>query len=83
MRWCPILEEFGPDPKNIKGENNAAANTISWLNMSDKQEILNIYELYGYYDYDMPDIAYPISYRDIYKAHNTDAKLQQNLVSHK
>ena len=31
----------------------------------------------------MPDSSYPIRYRDIYKAHKTDAKLQQKLVSHK
>ena len=31
----------------------------------------------------MPDSAYPIRYRDIAKAQETDAKLQQNLVSHK
>ena len=51
--------------------------------MSDNQEILNISELYGYDDDDLPDSAYPICYRDISKAQKTDAKLQQNLVSHK
>ena len=51
--------------------------------MSDNQEILNISELYGYDDEDVPDSAYPIRYHDIAKAQKTDAKLQQNLVSHK
>ena len=31
----------------------------------------------------MPDSAYPIWYYDIDKAQETDAKLQQELVSHK
>ena len=31
----------------------------------------------------MPDSAYPIRYHDIAKAQETDAKLQQKLVSHK
>ena len=31
----------------------------------------------------MPDSAYPICYHDIAKAQETDAKLQQKLVSHK
>ena len=31
----------------------------------------------------MPDSAYPIPYHDISKAQETDAKLQQKLVSHK
>ena len=47
MRWRIILEEFGPEPKNIKSENNVVANVLSCLKMSDNQEILNISELYG------------------------------------
>ena len=45
--------------------------------------ILNIYEIYGYDEDDLPDSAYPIIYRNIEKAQKTDAKLQQKLVSHK
>ena len=51
--------------------------------MSDNQDILNISELYGYYDVDLSDISYPIRYHDISKAQKTDAKLNQNIVSHK
>ena len=83
MRWRLILEEFGPELKYIKGENNVVANALSCLEMSDNQEILNISELYGYDDKDLPDSAYPICYHDISKAKKTDAKLQQKLVSHK
>ena len=83
MRWRLILEEFGPELKYIKGENNVVANALSRLEMSDNQEILNISELYGYDDKDLPDSAYPICYHDIAKAQKTDAKLQQKLVSHK
>ena len=46
--------------------------------MSDNQEILKIYELYGYDDLDMPASAYPIWYHDIAKAHKTDAKLNKS-----
>ena len=49
--------------------------------MSDNQEILNISEIYGYNDEDLPDSAYPIRYHDIYKAQEIDAELQQKLVS--
>ena len=83
MRWRLILEEFGPELKYIKGENNVVADALSHLENSDNQEILNISELYGYNDKDMPDSAYPIGYHDIAKAQETDAKLQQKLVSHK
>ena len=83
MRWRLILEEFGPELKYIKGENNAVADALSCLEISDNQEILNISELYGYDDEDMPDSAYPIRYHDISKAQKNDAKLEQKLVSHK
>ena len=44
---------------------------------------LNISELYGYDDADIPDSAYPIRYHDIAKAQKNDAKLNQKLVLHK
>ena len=37
MRWRLILEEFGPELKYIKGENNVVANTISLIEISDNQ----------------------------------------------
>ena len=83
MRWRLILKEFGPELKFIKGENNVIDNALSCLKMGDNQDILNISELYGYNDEDLPDSAYPIRYHDITKAQKTDAKLQQKLVSHK
>ena len=83
MCWLLILEEFGPELKYIKGENNAVSDALSRLDMSDNQDILNIFELYGYYDYDVPDSSYPIRYHDISKAQKSNAKLEQNIVSHK
>ena len=83
MRQRLILEEFGPELKYIRGENNVVANALSRLENSDNQKILNISEIYGYNDKDLPDSAYPIRYHDIAKAQETDAKLQQKLVSHK
>ena len=83
MCWHLILEEFGPELKYIKGENNVVAKALSCLEMSDNQQILNISEIYGYDDEDLPDRAYPICYHNIAKAQKTDAKLNQNIVSHK
>ena len=83
MRWRIILEEFDPELKYIKGENNVVAGALSRLEKSNNQEILDISELYGYDDENLPDSAYPIRYHDIAKAQETDAKLQQKLVSHK
>ena len=83
MHWRLILKEFGPELKYTKGENNVVAEALSRLDMSDNQEILNIYELYGYDEDDLPDSAYPICYQDIDKAQKTDAKLKQKLFPHK
>ena len=47
MLWRLILEEFGPELKHIKGENNAVADALSRLDMSDNQDILNISDIYG------------------------------------
>ena len=77
MLWRLILEEFGPELKYIKGGNSVVADALCRLEMSDNQEILNISEIYGYYDADLPDSAYPISYHYIYKAQKTDAKLKK------
>ena len=59
---------LGAELKYIKGENNIVADTLSRLEKSNNQEILNISELYGYDDEDLPDSAYPIRYHDIAKA---------------
>ena len=50
MRWRLILEEFGPESKYIKWENNVVADALSRLEKSPNQEILNISEIYGYDD---------------------------------
>ena len=83
MSWRLILEEFGPELKYIKGENNVVSDAFYRLEMSDNQDILNISELYGYDDADFSDSAYPIRYHDIAKAQKTDAKLKLKLFSHK
>ena len=83
MSWRLIFEEFGPKLKYIKGENNVVSDALSRLNMSDNQDILNISELYGYNDADLPDSAYPIFYHNIAKAQKIYATLDQKLVSYK
>ena len=37
MRWRLILEEFGPDLKHIKDENNVVADAFSCLEISENQ----------------------------------------------
>ena len=83
MCWSLIIKEFGPELKYIKVENNVVADALSWLDMSDNQDNLNISELYCSDDDDIPDSAYPICYHNIPKSQKTDAKLNKKLVSHK
>ena len=78
MRWRLILQEFVPELKYIKGENNAVADALYRLEKSPNQEILNISELYGYDDKDLSDSAYPIRYHNIAKSQETKAKLQES-----
>ena len=77
MHWRLILEKFGPELRYIKGENNVVDEALSRLDMSDNQGILNISELYGYDDTDLPDSDYLIRYHNISKAQKTDAELKQ------
>ena len=42
MRWRLILEEFGPELKYIKGENNVVSDALSRLEMIGNQYTLNI-----------------------------------------
>ena len=77
MRWRLILEEFGPELKYIKVENNVISNALFCLDMNDNQDILNISELYGYNYEDLTDSDYPIRYHNISKAQKTDAKLKK------
>ena len=83
MLWRLIPEEFGPELKYIKGEQNVVAKDLYHLEMSDNKEIPNISDTYGYNNEDMTDSAYPIRYCGIVKTQKTDAKLNQKLVSHK
>ena len=83
MWWRLILKEFGPELKYIKSKNNVVANTQSCLEISDNQNIIIIYNIYGYDDTDLPDSDNPIRYHDIAKAQKTDAKLKLKLVAHK
>ena len=83
MRWRLIFKEFDPELKYIKGENNIVADTLSCLEMRDNQDILNVSELYGYDEEDLPDSDYPICYHNIFKAQKNDAKLNQKIFSHK
>ena len=53
---------FGPELKYTKGENNVVVDALSRLEKIPNQDILNVSELYGYDDEDLPDIAFQIRF---------------------
>ena len=83
MRWHLTLKEFRHELIYIKGENNAVADALYRLEMSDNHNILNIYEIYNYDEADLPDSVYPIFYQYIAKSQRTYTKLKQKMFSHK
>jgi hypothetical protein len=83
MRWRLVLEEFGPDLQYIKGEKNIVADALSRLEIDDDQEIFNISECFGYDDDDLPPSSFPLRYKDIAKAQQSNPELQAKLLSRK
>ena len=83
MRWRLILEEFGLELQYKKGENNVISDALPCLEISDNQDNLNFFRLYGNDDNDLTDSADPIRYHNIGKAQKTDYIINRNLVSHK
>ena len=81
MLWRLIIKEFSPELKYVKGENNVTADALFFLEMSDNQDILNISELYGFDEADLPDSSYRIRYHGISKACETDAKLKKDSLT--
>jgi hypothetical protein len=75
MRWCLVLEEFGPDLQYIKGTHNVVADALSRLPIDDDQDIFNISECFGYDDDDLPPSSFPLRYRDIAKAQQASPAL--------
>lgn len=72
MRWRLILEEFGPDIKHIKGEDNIVADAISRLPMSE----MNVAE-YGYFATEDDEEEFPLNLHLVREC--TNQELNENL----
>ena len=93
MRWRLYLEEYSPQIKYIKGEENAAADAISRLpkmmnqleviNVPDIKEFLTVEEMSDLFYYDQlkekEQITTPINYKEIEKHQRLDEILKQML----
>ena len=96
MRWRLILEEYGPELKYIKGEDNIVADALSRLDLhepKDPEEIFVFQHGYGQYSrermaecfaaepMDVLD-SYPLSYRQIHLEQQRDDVLKDYIDKH-
>ena len=73
MRWRLIIEEFGPNLRYIKGENNIVADALSRLELTEEEFSPECFA----FDDDTDDEAYPLAYAKIRTAQQQDNTLQQ------
>ncbi len=78
MRWRLVLEEFGPELKYIKGENNIVADALSRLAMLSNEDFKEQYavECFAADDKEFPK-EFPLSYMKIEHCQENDASLQK------
>ena len=84
MRWRLILEEFGPELRYIKGENNVVADALSRLEMTPDKispEPAEMAENFALEEEDLPKEAYPLSYKKIQIHQQKDEELLQKAMS--
>ena len=78
MRWRLILEEYGPELRYIKGENNVVADALSRLEIMDQpisKDSASMAEHYGLEEDDLPKDAFPLRYKTLMIHQQTDKEL--------
>ena len=84
MRWRLILEEYGPELRYIKGENNIVADALSRLNMTDSEESSeqldpsDIAEIMAADEEDFPS-EFPLSFPELEHRQKADAEIKKLL----
>jgi transposase InsO family protein len=85
MRWRLLLEEYGPDLKYIKGEDNIVADALSRLGMTSPEtnEIFSLErmsELFAATENDVPS-AYPLSLPHLAKEQGKEKALRAKAIA--
>ena len=86
MRWQLILEEFGPTLNYIKGSNNVVADALSRLDLDTNKQITptteSLAEAFATEEDDLPEDAYPLSFKTIATHQKKDTELANALTKH-
>ena len=86
MRWRLILEEFGPELRYIKGEDNVVADALSRLNMLSQYEYEVLYSDKDFFaaeeGLDFPE-DYPLTLKEIVHEQAKDKTIQDKLETKK
>mgnify|MGYP005753024869 CR=1 FL=1 len=89
MRWRLILEEYGPELHYVKGEHNIVADALSRLDLhptnsteATAPDETYLSELYAADDEELPQDAFPLTYRNIALEQNKDKQLMKTIQSH-
>jgi RNase H-like domain found in reverse transcriptase/Integrase zinc binding domain/Reverse transcriptase (RNA-dependent DNA polymerase) len=87
MRWRLILEEYGPTLKYIKGETNIVADALTRLDITQLKhpntQESQMAECLGLASTDLPDDAYPLTYKNIMREQQKDNQLLKTAKSNK
>ena len=86
IRWRLILEEYGPELRYIKEENNVVADALSRLAMlplESQPTQLNMTEHFGLEENDLPEDAFPLSDKNLMIHQQADKALLTKARDHK
>ena len=83
MRWRLLIEECGPEPHCIKGENNVIADTLSQLGLKEEELSLDAFALdafpFGPGEEDLPEQC-PLSFKQVAHKQEKNVALQAKLA---
>jgi hypothetical protein len=80
MRWCLILEEYGPELVYVKGEHNVVADALSRLDANPFDPNLNyMSEIFGLSNDDIPSTIYPLRYSFLEQEQRKDKDLMAHI----